>query len=143
MIIPIGMIAVPKSVTKRIESRRVFLVTTLWSLFAYIWMIIILLGFSPYIIDIWEATLTLVFFVAAVLTAYLADVNVCEKWSRPKLIVAGHKEVTIAEQGGMVAAGSGAIAQAQQIEDAAVDQAKEDTTFRFNSIKVSFFDFLI
>lgn len=70
--------------TKRIESLTVFIVTTVWATFAYIWLIIILLGFSPYVVEVWEATLTLLFFFALIITAYLADIKIFDKWRRKK-----------------------------------------------------------
>lgn len=45
----------------------------IWSVFAYIWLLIILQYITPGIVDIWEGLLTFMFFPLTVLTAYIAD----------------------------------------------------------------------
>lgn len=58
---------------KRIKHLRVFFVTMIWSVFAYIWLYIILTWSSYGRIEIWEGLLTFLFFPATVITAYIAD----------------------------------------------------------------------
>ncbi|CAG5131763.1 unnamed protein product [Candidula unifasciata] len=72
----ICMFAVPVDKAQKITKGRVFLVTAAWSVFAYIWLFIILFVISKGVIEIWEAVLTCLFFPGSVYTAYLADKNV-------------------------------------------------------------------
>lgn len=73
VIIAICVWAIPCSETRRIKHLRVFFVTMTWSVFAYIWLYIILTITSPGVIDIWEGLVTFMFFPATVATAYIAD----------------------------------------------------------------------
>jgi len=56
--------------TKRIYDMRVFAITCTSSIWAYVWMWIVLLDQMVYI---WEAVLTLVFFAILIILAYGAD----------------------------------------------------------------------
>ena len=47
--------------------------TTVFSLFAYIWLVIILIVNTPQVVDVWEAVLTFLFFPALVIMAYATD----------------------------------------------------------------------
>ena len=51
----------------------VFAVTATFSVFAYVWLLIILMWSSPNVVELWEAILTFVFFPILVLIAYAAD----------------------------------------------------------------------
>ena len=55
---------------KKVQDTGVFAITTIWSIIAYIWLYIVLLDGKVY--D-WEAYLTLGFFFALILMAYIAD----------------------------------------------------------------------
>ena len=58
---------------KKIKHLRVFFVTMIWSVFAYIWLCYILTWSSYGVIEIWEGLVTFMMFPATVLTAYIAD----------------------------------------------------------------------
>ncbi|VDO35624.1 unnamed protein product [Onchocerca flexuosa] len=79
MIIAMCVMAVPDGEVRRQKHLDVFCVTAAWSLFAYIWMYLILSVFSPGIIEIWEGFLTFFFFPITVLTAYIADIKIIQK----------------------------------------------------------------
>jgi len=64
---------VPNGETRRIKAFPVFIITSFFSVFAYVWVVIILVASSPDIIDIWEAVVTFLFFPLLVVLAYLAD----------------------------------------------------------------------
>jgi len=51
----------------------VFFVTATWSIFAYIWLYIILAVTSVGVVEVWEGIVTFLFFPATVATAYIAD----------------------------------------------------------------------
>ncbi|GFY38811.1 hypothetical protein TNIN_64681 [Trichonephila inaurata madagascariensis] len=73
VIIAICVWSVPSTENRRIKHLRVFFVTMTWSVFAYIWLYLILTMSSPGVIDVWEGLVTFMFFPATVLTAYIAD----------------------------------------------------------------------
>lgn len=73
VIIAICVHVIPDGEVRRIRHLSVFFVTATWSVFAYIWMYLILAVISEGIVECWEAALTFLFFPATVLTAYVAD----------------------------------------------------------------------
>ncbi|XP_051478121.1 sodium/calcium exchanger 3 isoform X3 [Apus apus] len=73
VIIAICVYVVPDGETKKIKHLRVFFVTAAWSIFAYIWLYMILAVFSPGVVQVWEGLLTLFFFPLCVLLAWIAD----------------------------------------------------------------------
>lgn len=58
---------------KYVKQTGVFAITSIASIFAYIWMLIVLRGTSPGEVEIWEAVLTFVFAILLIIFAYLAD----------------------------------------------------------------------
>lgn len=73
VIIAICVLVIPNGEVRRIKHLRVFFVTSTWSVFAYIWLYLILDYFSPGEVEPWESILTFMFFPLTVLTAYIAD----------------------------------------------------------------------
>lgn len=63
----------PKGETRRIDMIVVFGITASFSIFAYVWLLVILKWSSPDIVEMWEAILTFLFFPILVVIAYLAD----------------------------------------------------------------------
>ena len=61
---------------RRIKHLRVFFVTASWSIFAYVWLYLIIAVFSRGVIEVWEAFLTFLFFPATVITAYMVDTKI-------------------------------------------------------------------
>lgn len=59
----------PKGV-KKVQDTGVFAITTCWSIVAYIWLYVVLLDGK---VQPWEAYLTLGFFFALIIMAYIAD----------------------------------------------------------------------
>ncbi|KAK2719672.1 hypothetical protein QYM36_005227 [Artemia franciscana] len=72
-IIGLCIFIVPSSEHRTIKHVSVFLVTAMWSIFAYFWMYVILCLNSYGEIELWEATVTFLFFPATVISAYFAD----------------------------------------------------------------------
>nr|XP_046233366.1 sodium/calcium exchanger 1a isoform X6 [Scatophagus argus] len=64
---------IPEGETRKVKHLRVFFVTATWSIFAYIWLYLILAVMSPGVVEIWEGLLTLFFFPICVGLAYVAD----------------------------------------------------------------------
>ena len=73
VIIGYCILVVPAGEIRRIKHLRVFFVTAAWSIFAYIWLYLILAVISKGIVELWEAVLTFIFFPLTVLTAYFVD----------------------------------------------------------------------
>jgi solute carrier family 8 (sodium/calcium exchanger) len=73
VIIAICVAVVPDGEVRKIKHLSVFFVTATWSVFAYVWLYMILSFFSPGTVEIWEALLTFLFFPLTVMTAYAAD----------------------------------------------------------------------
>lgn len=67
------VIGIPDGETRIIKGIKVFAVTTTFSLFAYAWLLVILVAVTPNVVDVWEAALTLIFFPLLVILAYIAD----------------------------------------------------------------------
>ena len=76
VIIAICILAIPNGEVRRIRHQRVFFVTTAWSIFAYIWLWAIVAKISPGYIEVWEGTLTFLFFPLTVFSAYIVDTKV-------------------------------------------------------------------
>lgn len=64
-----------KGEIKRIEQFGVFCTTALWSVFAYVWILIVLEYNTPNQVDFWEAMVTFLFFPALILHAWAQDNN--------------------------------------------------------------------
>ena len=73
VIIGYCILVVPAGEIRRIKHLRVFFVTATWSVFAYIWLYLIISVISKNVIEIWEAFLTFLFFPITVLSAYVVD----------------------------------------------------------------------
>jgi solute carrier family 8 (sodium/calcium exchanger) len=76
VIIAICIMSIPTGEIRRIRHLRVFFVTTAWSIFAYIWLWAIVSKISPGYIEVWEGTLTFLFFPLTVFSAYIVDTKV-------------------------------------------------------------------
>ncbi|XP_020563674.1 sodium/calcium exchanger 2 [Oryzias latipes] len=73
VIIGICVWTIPNGESRKIKHLRVFFITAFWSIFAYIWLFLILSVMSPGVVEIWEAVVTLLFFPVCVLLAWIAD----------------------------------------------------------------------
>ncbi|CAH2328077.1 sodium calcium exchanger 3 isoform X2 [Pelobates cultripes] len=73
IIIAICVYVIPDGEVRKVKHLRVFFVTAAWSIFAYIWLYMILAVFSPGVVQVWEGLLTLFFFPVCVVLAWVAD----------------------------------------------------------------------
>ncbi|XP_054469459.1 sodium/calcium exchanger 3 isoform X1 [Anoplopoma fimbria] len=73
VIVGLCVSVIPQGEVRKIKHLRVFFVTAGWSVFAYIWLYMILAVFSPNVVQVWEGLLTLAFFPICVLLAWVAD----------------------------------------------------------------------
>ena len=76
MITAVCVSVLPEGEVRRIKHLNVFAFTATCSIFAYVWMYIILAVSSPGIIDIWEGVITLICFPGMVGTAWMIDCNI-------------------------------------------------------------------
>jgi len=65
--------SIPSGQSRSIAQFPVFLVTAGFSIFAYVWLLVVLMFVSPGRVDVWEAVLTFLFFPILVVIAYSAD----------------------------------------------------------------------
>lgn len=82
VIIALCVSVIPNGQVRKIKHLRVFFVTATWSVFAYVWLYLILSVFSPGVVEVWEGLVTFSFFPATVLTAYAADRRILVKYLR-------------------------------------------------------------
>lgn len=71
------ILSLPKNASSRIKLYKVFMVTCVTSLWAYIWMVIVLQWHSPDEVTLGEALGTLAMFPVLVAVAYWADKEFC------------------------------------------------------------------
>ncbi|XP_064645069.1 sodium/calcium exchanger 1-like [Lineus longissimus] len=64
---------VPNLDTKRIRQFDVFWVAIFFSLWAFVWAILVVMVVTPDYVDLWEAILTLIMFTVFVLIAFIVD----------------------------------------------------------------------
>lgn len=83
------VMAIPAGEVRRIRLIKVFAITAFFSVFAYVWLLIILVLVSPNIIELWEGIMTFLFFFVLVLLAYLADKGI---------LLPGRKKQQISDQ---------------------------------------------
>eukprot|EP01062_Namystynia_karyoxenos_P002173 TRINITY_DN1075_c0_g1_i4.p1 TRINITY_DN1075_c0_g1~~TRINITY_DN1075_c0_g1_i4.p1 ORF type:complete len:1030 (+),score=355.23 TRINITY_DN1075_c0_g1_i4:93-3092(+) len=60
---------------KKIKEYGVFCITAFFSIFAYIWVLVVLQFNTPDVVDMWEAFMTLAFFPILVILSYCQDRN--------------------------------------------------------------------
>lgn len=73
IIIAVCVYVIPDDEVRRIKHLRVFAITAATSVFAYVWLYLIIAVFSKGVIEVWEGVLTLAFFPLLVGIAYIAD----------------------------------------------------------------------
>ena len=73
VIIAVCVFVIPDDEVRRIKHLRVFAITAATSVFAYVWLYLILAVFTPNVVNVWESILTLLFFPVLVVFAYIAD----------------------------------------------------------------------
>lgn len=67
------IVSIEPGETKRIKEFGVFVVTATWSMWAYIWMLLVVRYITPGVIDPWEAWVTLGYMPVFVIMAYCQD----------------------------------------------------------------------
>jgi len=73
VIIPVCNLSIPDGEYRAIKQVAVYHVTVIFSLIAYFWLLLIVVVISPDIIELWEAIVTLLFFVLLCIISFAAD----------------------------------------------------------------------
>ena len=73
IILAVCVAAIPDGESRRINDFEVFQVTAVFSVFAYLWLLFILVVNTPDYCDVWEGVATFLFFPLLVSLAYAAD----------------------------------------------------------------------
>jgi solute carrier family 8 (sodium/calcium exchanger) len=84
----VSVMAVETGSYKKVDDVGVFAITSLWSVFAYVWLLIVLSIWTPDEVTMEEAILTLSFFICLITTAFAAD-----KYKRYKMAKAQGTDV--------------------------------------------------
>ncbi|XP_066988075.1 sodium/calcium exchanger Calx-like isoform X2 [Macrobrachium rosenbergii] len=71
------VLSIPKGESRRIKDIKVFAVTAVFSIVAYVWLLIILKAVTPNEVEVWEAAVTFLMFPLLVLLAWMAEKNFC------------------------------------------------------------------
>ncbi|GAB1607330.1 sodium/calcium exchanger 1-like isoform X3 [Argonauta hians] len=90
---------IPNGEVRTIKHLSVFFITSIWSVFAYLWLYFILSVISYGVVEVWEAVLTFLFFPATVVTAYIADRKLLNKFISKKYRASKQKGVVIQSEG--------------------------------------------
>lgn len=77
IICAVCIVAIVPGESRRINAIKVFGTTAFFSVFAYIWLLIILIWNTKDYVDLWEAVLTFLLFPICVILAYVADRDFC------------------------------------------------------------------
>lgn len=80
VIIAVCVHAIPASDSRKIVQPKVYAVTATASVFAYVWLVMILQVITPDVIDVWEAFVTFFFFPVLVWIAFVADKSDDASW---------------------------------------------------------------
>jgi len=73
MIIAVCIIAIPSGEVRFIKEVPVYICTATFSVLAYLWLLVILLGSSPHVVEPWEGIATFLFFPLLISLAFAAD----------------------------------------------------------------------
>jgi Ca2+/Na+ antiporter len=86
IITAVCIIALPDGETRTLKQLGVFLTTAAYSVWAYVWLMVIVIFWTPQVITVIEGILTMVFFAMLVINAYWADRYWDEmpSWSKEK-----------------------------------------------------------
>ena len=77
VITAICIICIPKNEIRKIELIPVYAVTSVFNLFAYVWLALVLMVITPDVVDLWEAIVTFLLFPALILVSYAVDKRCC------------------------------------------------------------------
>ncbi|XP_052795074.1 sodium/calcium exchanger 2-like isoform X3 [Mya arenaria] len=77
VITSVCIVSVPKNNVKHIQEFGVFMTTAIWSLLAYVWMLVVVQFITPGVISPWEAWVTLAMMPIFVFMSYMQHIGWC------------------------------------------------------------------
>ncbi len=77
VITAVCVVAIPVNEVRSIKVYKVFVITSFFSIFAYLWLYIVLQVNTKNVVDLWEAVVTFLMFPVLVIIAYMADRDFC------------------------------------------------------------------
>mmetsp|Transcript_15276 Transcript_15276/g.39374 ORF Transcript_15276/g.39374 Transcript_15276/m.39374 type:complete len:799 (+) Transcript_15276:114-2510(+) len=80
------VVAIPNGEVRYIKDTSVYIVTASFSLFAYLWVIIILQGTSEGEVEVWEGVVTFLYFPLLIVIAYMVDRGYCRPSEERKVL---------------------------------------------------------
>jgi len=83
------MVSIPAGETRKIKEVPVYAVTSSFSVFAYIWILIVLQGFSPDEVTVVEACITFAFFPLLAMLAFAVDKGYFSRHETEEIIPVG------------------------------------------------------
>ena len=92
LFIIVGICVIAVEQPKRINHYVVFWVTVFWSMFAYIWLYLIIAVISPEKVEVWEGLLTFLFFPMTVLCSWAADRKMFGLFAGQRIMGVGGKK---------------------------------------------------
>mmetsp|Transcript_101967 Transcript_101967/g.255538 ORF Transcript_101967/g.255538 Transcript_101967/m.255538 type:complete len:822 (-) Transcript_101967:432-2897(-) len=95
------VVSIPAGEYRKIKDRGVFGITAFFSVFAYVWLLVILMLVSPDVVDTVEGVVTFLFFWVLVVLAFLADTGKLPGTAKPPAGDVVHPQNTPAEIGVM------------------------------------------
>jgi solute carrier family 8 (sodium/calcium exchanger) len=119
------VVAIKSPDVRRINDTLVYSCTAFFSIFAYLWLVIILMLWTPDIVSVEEATITFLFFPLLVGLAYAFDVGYFENFLKKKR-AAEKKSAKVVAMDEEIAADSVKIAKLKMLDDAVVELASSN-----------------
>ncbi|XP_053406254.1 sodium/calcium exchanger 2-like isoform X4 [Mercenaria mercenaria] len=101
--------SVPNNNVKQIREFGVFILTAIWSMLAYVWMLIVVGYWTPGEITPWEAWITLGYMPLFVFLAYLQDKGWCCKMCKDNAVGQDEQHMRILNQRGRAGSFTGHI----------------------------------
>lgn len=84
VIIAVCIYAIDDGEVRYIKETRVYMVTAAFSIFAYLWILVVLSAISPNVVEIWEGVVTFLFFPMLLAIAFAADAGYLGGQGGPK-----------------------------------------------------------
>ncbi|WIA36038.1 hypothetical protein OEZ86_007397 [Tetradesmus obliquus] len=104
MICAVCTVALPTGVVKHVKHLRVFITTAIISMWAYIWMLVVYLWWTPSEITVAEALLTLLQFALLLVIGWAVDVKVWTRFMRGTVANADSDAIVAVEAPALAAA---------------------------------------
>ncbi len=136
MIIGLCMYVIPDDEVRKIKHLRVFIVTATWSVFAYIWLYLILGPISYGKVESWEGLVTFAFFPTTVYMAYVAERRLlCYKYTAKTYRTDDHGIIIATEKADIEARGKEKFADLDDNMDPALAEFERHRREYINAMK--------